>query len=153
MVASALALVATELVAMRSHHSDHQYHNFEQMVANRLRVLGIAGCVELAVDGSRTMMKLICVDQSNKSIWVRDVMANLLVLDSFQPLMQADFDVIVASMSCFASEHHVGVDFVDSVTVDVVPMMMVVIDSAYAMKHDDAYVMDYPILCHYHTVD
>lgn len=141
----ALALVVIELAAKEIHRNVHQYHSFEQMVANRRHVLDTVANVESAVDDLCTTMKLICVDRPNKSKLVRDVMADSLVLDSFRPLVLVHFDVVVVAMDYSAFVRHVVVDFVGDVEIDVVPMKMVAIGLAYVTIHDDVYVMDYPI--------
>lgn len=142
----ALALAVTELAARGIRHSVRQYHSFEQMVANRRRALDTAANAGSAEDDSCTTKKLICVDPPNKSKLVRDVMANSLVLDSFQPLVSAHFDAVVVTIGCFASGHRAAVDFVGCVAIDVVvPMKMVAIGLVCVTIRDDVYAMDYPI--------
>lgn len=141
----ALALSAIELAAMESHHSVRQYHNFEQMVANKRHALDTVADAGSAVDDLCITMKLICVDPPNKSKLVRDAVANSLVLDSFQPLVLAHSDAVAAIKDYFASDHRVAVDFVGCVEIGVVPMKMAAIGLACAMTRDDVFVMDYPI--------
>lgn len=81
----ALALAVIEMVAMENRRNVHQYHSFEQMVANKRHVLDTAGDAGSAADDLCTTMKLICVDPPNKSKSARGVVADSLVLDSFQP--------------------------------------------------------------------
>lgn len=143
--AFALALFVIELAAMENHRNVLQYHSFEQMVANRHRVLDTVVGAALVVDDLCTTMKLICVDPPNTSKLARDAEANSLALDSFQPLVSVHFDADVVTMDYFASDRRAAVDFVDCVEIDAVPMTMVAIGSACATIRDVACVMDYQI--------
>lgn len=141
----ALALVVIEMAAMESRRNVHQYHSFEQMVANKRHVLDTAGGAGSAADDLCTTMKLICVDPPNKSRLARDVMANSLVLDSFQPLVLAHFDAVAVTRGYFASGHRAAADFAGCVEVDVVPMKMAAIGLACVTIHDDVSAKDYLI--------